>query len=146
MSGSAPCSPVRAMPSPGCRCSWVRAGKGAAAQQYSHAIIHQYSLNNNTSSPRSYLLLPAFLTCSPAPFLVPAVMLHRPFAGTMQLPKLEILSFFSLHWILLVQWITSAQRGGRGLLGWGEGSHGLPGRRKGSEGSRSASPLGSTLS
>lgn len=42
--------------------------------------------------------VPAFLTCSPAPFIVPAVMLDRPFARTIQLPKLEMddYTFFSL--------------------------------------------------
>lgn len=77
---------------------------------------------------------PAFLTCSPAPFLVPAVMLHRPFARTTQLPKLEIDYWFGgggspLHCILLVQRTESVYRGGRGWLGWGEGSH-SPGEKQ----------------
>lgn len=95
-------------------------GNGAVTQQYSC---------NNTSSPRSCLLLPTFLTCSPAPFL--AVTLCGPSAETTpQAGNRDLFSFSMLHWMLLVWGAESAQGGGRELLGWGEDSHSLPRRSK----------------
>lgn len=49
--------------------------------------------------------------------------------------RLLFLFFFfffpSLHWVLLVQWIECAYRGGRGWLGWGERSHWLGDKQTG---------------
>lgn len=79
----------------------------------------------------------------PSPFPVPAGMLHTPFARTTQLPKMEIVYYFNffspLHCVLLVQWIESGHRGGRGWLGWGERTWG---EAKRSKESRSACRLG----